>query len=280
MYNKIFDYTKSNNFKVRLVKERSNYRVFKVEFPSAHPVGISVCDKVWGFYFRSNIPGKAIIVIHGISMVATTRYFCEILAKNNFSSFMIIMPYAPARIPKKRPIKKIPENLNWPEIFKNGLIQSVIDIRKTIDFLEKENQKIGILGISMGACLASLVQSIDSRVSSGVYIVGGGDLANMLWDSRDFIARIYKRKLFRHITRKELEKKWKEIDPLTYAKNSPNILMINARYDTSVRPKYTVELWESLGKPEIHWLRCAHFFITHIFYVKRLILKHFRRTLN
>ncbi|MCM8814884.1 MAG: hypothetical protein NC931_02715 [Candidatus Omnitrophica bacterium] len=235
---------------------------------------------MWGYYFRTSFPGKAVIVIHGISMVLTTRYFCESLAKKGISSFMLIMPYAPARIPKGRPLKGVPKNFDWPEIFKRGLIQSVVDVRKAIDFLEKENKKIGILGISLGATISAIAQSVDERISSGVYIVGGGDIAGMLWDSRDFIARIYKRKLFSQITREQLSSRWKGIDPLSYAKPSSNILMINARYDTSVRPQYTEKLWNALGKPEIHWLSCAHFFITHIFFVKNLIVKHFRKTLT
>ncbi len=275
-----FEYTKSQDFSLKLLKKKWNYQIFRVEFSSAHPTGIDICDKVWGLYFKTNKPGKAVIVIHGISMVATTKYFCHKLASKGFSSFMLIMPYAPARIPRGRPLKRIPTEVDWAEIFKRGLIQSVIDVRKTIDFLENGNNKIGVLGISLGATIAALAQSVDERIISGVYIVGGGDLANMLWDSRDFIARIYKRKLFGCIKREQLCSRWKDIDPLTYAKPNKNVLMINARFDTSVRPQYTLKLWEALGKPEIHWLRCAHFFITHIFFVKRLMLRHFRKTLN
>ncbi|MCM8759672.1 MAG: hypothetical protein NC906_07895 [Candidatus Omnitrophica bacterium] len=275
----LFDYKKIDDFIVKHLKKNKNYNILKVEFQSAFPTGIPICDKVQGLYFRVNDSKKAVIVIHGISMVSTTKYFCWRLATKGFSSFMLIMPYAPVRIPKKRPISKIPQNIDWSEVFKRGLIQSVIDVRKTIDFLEKENQKIGILGISLGATISALVQAIDDRITSGIYIVGGADLANMLWDSRDFIARIYKKKLFGSITREQLALQWKDIDPLTYAKPQKNVMMINAKFDTSVRPIYTIKLWESLGKPEIHWLRCAHFFIIHLLYVKSLILKHFRKTL-
>lgn len=278
MTGSIFDYKKVDNFSIKLLRDKKQYKIFRVEFPSAYPTGIPVCDNVWGIYFRVTDSKKTIIVVHGISMISTMKYFCWRLATKGFSSFMVIMPYAPARIPKKRPISKI-SDLDWAEIFKRGLIQSVIDVRKTIDFLEKENNKIGIIGISLGTAIASIVQSIDNRILSGVYIVGGGDLANMLWDSRDFVARIYKRKLFRNITRQELALKWKNIDPLAFAKPASNVLMINARYDTSVKPEYTVKLWEALGKPEIRWLKCAHFFLSHLACVKILILNHFRRTL-
>ncbi|HOL35312.1 MAG TPA: hypothetical protein PK303_09395 [bacterium] len=279
MNTEIFNYLKTNEFTITPLRKTVNYDVFLVTFQSGRPTGIEICDKVSGFYFRVHNCKKTIIVIHGLSMISVTKFLCMYFAKKGFSSFLLIMPYAPARIPKKRPITRLPQNLDWPEIFKNGLIQSVVDVRKTIDFLEKENEKIGILGISLGATIASIVHSIDSRISSGIYIVGGGNLANMLWESRDFIARIYKRKLFGLVDKQTLILRWRDIDPLTYARKLNNVLMINAKYDTSVKPVYTLELWESLGKPEIHWLRCTHFFLTHIFFVRRLILKHLRKTL-
>ncbi|MGB9642488.1 MAG: alpha/beta hydrolase family protein [Candidatus Ratteibacteria bacterium] len=279
MYRGIFDYQKTDEFHVTLIRKATNYDVFLVKFRSGRPTGLEICDKVSGFYYRIHNCRKVIIVIHGLSMIFMTKCLCRYLAKKGFSSFLLVMPYAPARISKKRPITRLPQDLDWPEIFKNGLIQAVVDVRKAIDFLEKENEKIGILGISLGATIANLVHLIDLRISSGIYIVGGGDLANMLWDSRDFIARIYKRKLFGLIDKQTLISRWKSIDPLTYARKLNNVLMINAKYDTSVKPVYTLKLWESIGKPEIYWLRCAHFFLTHIFFVRKLILSHFRKTL-
>ncbi|HOJ31299.1 MAG TPA: hypothetical protein PK165_06235 [bacterium] len=276
----IFHYSKSNNFKVRQINKAKQYDVLEVTFQSSQPTGIDVCDKVSGFYYRVPDARRAVIILHGLSMISVTKFLCLHLARNGFSSFLIIMPYAPKRIPRKRPIRHLPQNQDWVEIFRRGLIQAVIDVRKTIDFLEKENEKIGILGISLGASIANLVHSIDSRISSGIYVVGGGDLAGMLWDSRDFMARIYKRKLLGSIDKLTLMTRWKDIDPLTYARKLENVLMINARYDTSVKPVYTLKLWKSVGKPEIYWLRCAHFFLSHIFFVKRLILKHFRKTLS
>ncbi|MCM8764503.1 MAG: hypothetical protein NC830_03985, partial [Candidatus Omnitrophica bacterium] len=119
---RIFEYDKAENFRTVLIKENEKYQVFRVEFPSAYPVGIPVCDKAWGLYFRANLPRKAVIIIHGISMVLTTKYFCRSLAKKGFSSFMLVMPYAPARIPKGRPLTGVPKHFDWPEIFKRGLI--------------------------------------------------------------------------------------------------------------------------------------------------------------
>ncbi len=275
----LFEYKKRDDFSVKIRRKRKSHELFLVRFPSAFTTAVKEGYYAWGLYYKVANSKKAVIVLHGLSMVFTSKYFCWSLAKNGISSFMLIMPYAPVRIPKRKPFSKLPEDLDFVENFRKGLIQSVIDVRKTIDFLERENDSVGILGISLGANIASLVHSTDNRISSGMYIVGGGDLANMLWESRDFIARFYKRVLSRQITRQKLVEKWKDIDPLTYARKGLKVLMVNAKFDTSVKPVYSEKLWKALGKPEIHWIRCAHFFITHIFYVKNLILSHFRETL-
>jgi len=276
----LFEYKKKYDFSVKLKKKNKRYDVFLVRFPSAFSTGLKEGDYAWGFYYKVRESRKAIIILHGLSMISLTEYFCRKFAENGFSSFILVMPYASSRIPKKRIFSKLPNNIDFVDGFKKGLIQSVIDVRKTIDFLMCENDSIGILGISLGATIAALVHCIDSRISSGAFIVGGGDIANMLWDSRDFTTRFYKRVLARKVTRQQLAERWKDIDPLTYAKKGLKVLMINARYDTSVRGIYSKKLWEALGKPEKHMLRCAHFIMFHVFFIKNLILSHFRKTLN
>lgn len=277
----LFEYERKDDFSIKSIrrKTKKRYEVFFVKFPSPFTTEAKESHYAWGLYYKAANSKKAVIVLHGLSLVFTTRYFCWKLARNGISSFMLIMPYAPARIPKRKPFSKLPENIDFVEEFKKGLIQSVIDVRKTIDFLKKENKSIGILGISLGANISALVHCIDDRITSGVLIVGGGDLANMLWESRDFIARFYKKVLAKKITRDQLVERWNDIDPLSYAKKGLKVLMINAKFDTSVKPVYSKKLWEALGKPEIHWINCAHFFITHIFSIKNIILSYFRKTL-
>ena len=274
-----FEYKKRDDFYVRLKKKTSRYEVFFVKFPSAVSTGLKQADYAWGLYYKVFNSKKTVIILHGLSMVFVTKYFSLKFAKAGISSFILVMPYAQARVPKKRIFSKIPDNIDFVNGFKKGFIQSIVDVKKTIDFLEKENSSIGIMGISLGAIIAALIVCIDKKIRSAVLIVGGGDITNIIWKSRDFMVRFYKRILSKQTTRNKLIEQWKDIDPLTYAKPGLQILMINGRYDTSVRPRYSKKLWRALGKPEIHWLRCAHFFLTHIFFVKNLVLSYFRKTL-
>ena len=45
--------------------------------------------------------------------------------------------------------------------------------------------------------------------------------------------------------------------------------MIKELYDQVVPPKFTVQLWESLGRPPIRWYPCAH--VSFFLFLKRII---------
>jgi esterase/lipase len=46
------------------------------------------------------------------------------------------------------------------------------------------------------------------------------------------------------------------------------LLMINGLYDEVMPGKFTMELWEALGRPKIKWYPCAH--VTSILFVKNI----------
>lgn len=112
----------------------------------------------------------------------------------------------------------------------------------------------------MGVIIACLAAEIDGRFNSAVYILGGGDPANMLWDSKSLLVQFYRRAAQKKNTLEQLRKKWEVIDPINYVRqNVDHVLMINAKYDTAVRPLYSKKLWEALDRPPIKWLRADHF---------------------
>ena len=84
------------------------------------------------------------------------------------------------------------------------------------------------------------------------------------------------------MTIEELKRKWEVIEPLNYIiPEREKYLMINAKKDLFVMPKYAEKLWMALGKPEIKWLKATH--LTTIFYlpyIERISLSHFQKTLT
>jgi hypothetical protein len=45
--------------------------------------------------------------------------------------------------------------------------------------------------------------------------------------------------------------------------------MINGLYDQVVPPTFSLQLWESLGRPAIRWYPCAH--VSFFLFLKRII---------
>ena len=273
-----FEYEKEDNYETEIIKEGNEFELYNLKYPSSVKTPFPEVNTVYAKYYKNLSSDKVIIVIHGLGEEMTARHIAKFFLKSGFSSLQISMPFSRKRVPKRKKVK----NVDLSEVFLIGFRQAVLNIRRGIDFLEKENRKVGIISVSLGSIISSLVVGIDRRINSGVFILGGGDIANLFWYSKHPLVKIYKKRLEKIITIEELKKKWEVIEPLNYIIPEPEkYLMINAKKDLFVMPKYTEKLWISLGKPEIKWLRATH--LTTIFYlpyIERISLSHFQKTLE
>jgi hypothetical protein len=141
--------------------------------------------------------------------------------------------------------------------------QGIVDLRCVLDWLETrpemDSQRLGVLGISLGAITANLAMGVDERLAAGVAIVGGGDLADVMW--RSPLAFPWKWKMQRAgITEPMLQEILRPVEPITFAdRNRPRrVLMINGYHDVIVPESSTQKLWEALGEPPIIWLNSGH----------------------
>ncbi|MGM0365993.1 MAG: alpha/beta hydrolase family protein [Actinomycetota bacterium] len=280
--NKFFDYQAKDEYRLEEIKKNRHYALYRLIFPSPVNTPFPENNTVRSSYYQPADSDSAIIVLHELEGEFYSKYFSKCLAKRGFSCLQVPMPYARTRVPKRKLKHVSNKKIDFSDIFITGFKQAVSDTRRAADWLAERHKEIGILGISMGAIIASLTAEIDGRFKSAVYILGGGDPANMLWDSKSLLVKFYKRAVQRNTTIEELREKWKVIDPINYARgNVENILMINARYDTTVPAEYSKKLWEALGKPEIRWLKADHF-TSGLFtpYIRKQAADFFHRTLE
>src|SRR5262249_31566652 len=67
--------------------------------------------------------------------------------------------------------------------FRDAWIQTVIDLRRAVDYLESrpdiERGKIGYLGFSMGAMLGSVLGGVEARLCCFLLAVPGGGFVNL-----------------------------------------------------------------------------------------------------
>ncbi len=132
------------------------------------------------------------------------------------------------------------ENL---EMHDSGAIRMVSAVRHVVEYLQpvRKNQ-IGILGTSVGAISSSLVMSVDSRISTGVLIVGGGGLLEIISQSTEKnLARLRKSRMAEYKLEsmeeyQQLLSPYIKIDPLTLIPTAEKkkILMVIGQADVTV----------------------------------------------
>jgi len=263
-----FSYSSENiSFRVKFLSEEKNLKVYELEFPSFVISGYPENDTVHCFYFKPEADLKipAVIIIHGYKArkLKIEKEIAKKLAERKIAGVVFILPYHSLRRPKNLSSGKyfISDDL---QRVRETFRQTIIDIRCLIDWLESrdeiDRERIGIMGISLGAIIANLAMGIDDRIKVGVSILGGGNYPKLLW--RSFLTIPLKIKMILHgINPKMISQNLDIIDPITFSyRNRPrNVFMINGRLDLIIPPSCSRDLWEALGKPKIKWLWSGHY---------------------
>ena len=109
----------------------------------------------------------------------------------------------------------------------------------------------------------------------GITFLAGGNSAGVTWEGR--MTRYVRADIERAgITLPQLERIWSVTNPTLIARHNrvKKILMMAGKFDEIVLPKFTLELWEALGRPPLCWYPCAHY---SSFFFLRWIINHAAR---
>lgn len=238
--------------------------VWKVTFPSPvttpHPNNNTVhCE-----YFCPTAPAHkpAVIVLHILGGdFDLARLFCRALATRGVAALFLKMPYYGERRQPDSPARMISLD---PHATASGITQAVLDIRRAAAWLAAQQsvdgKQIGILGISLGGITAALATSLEPRITKGCFILAGGDMGEVAWQSTE-MAELRERWMELGRSKQELFEALRPVDPVTYARpvQGREILMLNAAQDEVVPPACTKALWRAFGKPEIVWWNAGHY---------------------
>ncbi len=245
-----------------------------VQLPSAMPSGDAVNDTVWFEWYpaRNAISAKspAAVLIHPLKRQdqSPMREYARTLSNRGISCAILILPYHGRRLPKGEDSVSRFVNADTQQVV-DTLQQSVSDVSTVLDWMETQpnvdSQKLGVVGISIGAIVTHLAMGQDERLKAGVAALGGGDLAGTYRKSPlaqwKFLLLLFGVSGYAKTpTEVDLEK-LQAVDPLSYTdRNLPRrVLMIEAARDVVVPPESAQELWLKLGKPPIQWLDTNHF---------------------
>ncbi len=165
--------------------------------------------------------------------------------------------------------------------------QSVVDVRRLTEWLEQNGyNQIGLIGVSLGSCVASLVAAFEPRISKCAVLMTAGDFAETVWTGRATAA--IQRACEGHINLKQLQNIWAIISPQNFidkiVSSDMELLMIGCKRDSVVHFKLGMRFSQALSKAgaklKIRVLPCGHYtlgsFPFNVVMVS-MLLRFFRR---
>ena len=188
---------------------------------------------------------------------------CRVLARNGMTALRLTLPYHDQRMP--------------PELHRADYIvsanvartvqvcrQAVLDARRAIAWLAREgHERIGILGTSLGSCLALLTTAHEPILKAQALNHISPHFADVVW--RGLSTRHVRDGLDGHIELESLRALWKPISPRWYLDRlrDRKTLLVYARYDLT----FPVDLSEDLVREfreraiphEVAVLGCGHY---------------------
>ena len=166
-----------------------------------------------------------------------------------------------------------------PDVVRKVLREGVIDARRMIDWLvthpKIDPTRMATAGVSLGSIQALLLASCDPRMRGGYFVLSGGDLPDIFYDSTEGAVREFRDRLMAErgwTTREQfvagVRPYTESVDPLTYAQSlePTSVAMATGRFDAVVPLSNAQMLWESLGRPTWWKLPCSHYTLFPFFW--------------
>jgi len=165
--------------------------------------------------------------------------------------------------------------------------QSVVDVRRLTEWLEQNGyNRIGLIGVSLGSCVASLVTAFEPRISKCALLMTAGDFAETVWTGRATAA--IQRACKDHIDLKQLQNIWAIISPQHFidkmVSGDTELLMISCKRDSVVHFELGMRFSRALSKAganlKNHVLPCGHYTLASFPFnvmMVSMLLRFFRR---
>lgn len=148
-----------------------------------------------------------------------------------------------------------------PKLFARMIRQTVIDLRRAIDYLEGrpecDEEGVGYIGTSLGAILGAALAGTDERVRAAALLVGGGDWRELILGTDDFLSGLERHPAQFAAALERLA----PFDPVRWVKRiSPRpVLIVNGRKDGAIARRSALALQRAAREPkEIFWFPGGH----------------------
>ena len=188
---------------------------------------------------------------------------CKLLAWNGMSALRLSLPYHDQRMPPELHRADYIVSANVARTLQ-VCRQAVLDARRAIAWLAAQGyERIGILGTSLGSCLALLTAAHEPLIRAEALNHISPHFADVVW--RGLSTRHVREGLDGHIELDLLRTLWRPISPRWYLERlrDRKTLLVYARYDLTFPLDLSEDLvaaFRELHVPhEVAVLRCGHY---------------------
>jgi dienelactone hydrolase len=188
---------------------------------------------------------------------------CKLLAMSGMSALRLSLPYHDQRMP---PELHRADYIVSANVMRTLQVcrQAVLDARRAIAWLKTQGyERIGILGTSLGSCLALLTTAHEPLIDAEALNHISPYFADVVW--RGLSTRHVREGLDGHVELDLLRSIWQPISPRGYLERLRNrkTLLVYARYDLTFPVDLSEDLvraFQDLDIPhEVAVLRCGHY---------------------
>lgn len=190
---------------------------------------------------------------------------CRLLNRFGITALRMSLAYHDRRMPShlERADYHVSSNLGRTI---HAMRQSVVDARSCLDWLgQRGYSRLGILGTSLGSCVAFISAAHDRRVASGVFNHVSMNFGDVVWTGLS-TAHV-RRGLAEGVSQEQLRRYWSLISPASFLHmmegRAVRTLLIWARHDSTFLPVYSrqvIDAFRSRGIPHrVFTLPCGHY---------------------
>ena len=184
-------------------------------WPSSVSTPSAENNTAYATYFPHYSRRAAVIVLpHWNAKAGTYFDLCKFFNKVGLSALRLTLPYHEERTP---PELDRADYLVAPNVGRSlqSIRQAVADTRACITWLKEQGyEKIGIVGTSIGSCVAFLAFVHDKRIDAAVFNHVSGYMADVVWHG---LSTYHVRDGFGdNIDLDELREYWRPVSPMAY----------------------------------------------------------------
>lgn len=188
---------------------------------------------------------------------------CQLLARFGINALRLSLPYHDRRMP---PSLTRADYIVSANVVRTVQVcrQAVVDARRAIAWLAQQGyERIGILGTSLGSCLAMLTSAHEPLIQTEALNHVSRYFADVVWEGLS--TEHVRHGLDGHITLDRLRELWMPISPQAYVGRvrDKKTLLVYARYDTTFPVHLSLDLireFDRLGVPyKLSVLPCGHY---------------------